>query len=156
MNLRVALKLRRALEARGVKVSMTRDSDTFLELRQITEISNRISPDVFVSVHHNASVNPSIYGLETYYYTPQSRLLADKVHQKLVNQVGAPDRGVRKAMFYVIHHTQIPAILCEVGYVSNPQELRDVASDARQEAEANAIADGVVAYLQSRLAADAR
>lgn len=156
LNLRVAHKLRQALEARGVKVTMTRDTDRFLELRQITEITNRLNPDLFVSVHHNASVNPAIYGIETYYYTPQSRMLADKVHQKLINQVGAPDRGVRKAMFYVIHHTQTPAILCEVGYVSNAQELREVADEARQEAEARAIADGVVAYLHSRLAADAR
>ena len=156
LNLTVALKLKRALEARGVRVTMTRSVDMFLELSEITAITNREQPDLFVSVHTNASTNPGIYGLETYYYTPQSRLLAQKVHNKLVNLVGAPDRGVRTAVFYVIHHTQVPAILCEMGYISNTAERAALQSDARQEKTANAIAEGVVEYLKSRVAASAR
>lgn len=155
LNLQVAMRLKRALEARGLKVYMTRDHDEYLTLSRITQITNQIRPDVFVSVHHNASNNPAIRGIETYYYTPQSRPLADKIHRKMVNHVKSPDRGVRRAMFYVIHHTNVPAVLCEVGYVSNPSELRELSSEQRQAMEADAIAEGVVEYLKSRVSAQA-
>lgn len=156
LNLSVALKLKQSLEARGVKVYMTRSSDVFLPLPQITQISNDIHPDLFVSVHTNSSTNPGITGLETYYYTPQSASLAQRVHNRMVNSVSSPDRGVRKAMFYVIHHTQIPAILCEMGYISNSTERSDLFTEARKQSTADAIADGVVDYLRAKATASAR
>jgi N-acetylmuramoyl-L-alanine amidase len=153
LNLSVAHKLRQALEARGVKVSMTRTHDVFLPLPEITSINNGINPDVFVSVHTNSSTNPNITGIETYFYTPQSIPLANRVHQQMVSRVNSPDRGVRQARFYVIHHTRVPAILCETGYISNPAERYSLTTELRQNATANAIADGVVDYLKTRLTA---
>ena len=66
-----------------------------------------------------------------------------------------PVKGVRKAMFYVIHHTPVPAILCEVGYVSNPAELRDLTTRERQLRTVHGIGEGVVDYLRSRMTAQA-
>ncbi|MBY0403825.1 MAG: N-acetylmuramoyl-L-alanine amidase, partial [Cyanobacteria bacterium] len=156
LNLSVALKLKRALESRGVKVYMTRSTDQFLPLPQITQITNDIHPDLFVSVHTNSSTNPGITGLETYYYSPQSIALARRVHNRVVNNIASPDRGVRYARFYVIHHTPVPAILCEMGYISNASERADLFSEARKEKTANAIADGVVDYLRAALSANAK
>jgi N-acetylmuramoyl-L-alanine amidase len=156
LNLTVALKLKRSLEARGIKVYMTRSSDIFLPLSQITQITNDIRPDLFVSVHTNSSTNPSIYGIETYYYTPQSVALAKRVHNRMVNNVSSPDRGVRKAMFYVIHHTSVPAILCEMGYISNEAERASLFSEHRKQKTADAIAEGVVDYLKARVSASAK
>lgn len=155
LNLSMALMLRDVLTARGFKVHMTRSTDVFLPLPEITAITNRINPDLFISIHHNASVNPNIHGIETYYYTPQSLALAKKVHNRKINAVSARDGGVKKAMFYVIHHTKVPAILCEVGYVSNAAELRDLQTSSRKIRTVNAIADGVVDYLKARMAAQA-
>lgn len=155
LNLSVALKVKQALEARGVTVHMTRNTDKFLELSQITGITNRIRPDAFVSVHTNASVNATARGLETYYFTPQSRDLAQRVHRRMVNSIPSPDRGVRTARFYVVHHTTVPAILCEMGYISNPQERSELQSEARQRATAEAIAQGVVEFLGRHYKADA-
>jgi N-acetylmuramoyl-L-alanine amidase len=156
LNLRVALKVKAALEARGIKTHMTRSSDVFLPLPEITRITNSIRPDVFVSVHTNSSTNPGITGIETYYFTPQSVPLARKIHQKMVSNIASPDRGVRQARFYVIHHTPVPAVLCEMGYISNAGERNSLASEWRQQKTANAIADGVVDYLKSRLSAQAK
>jgi N-acetylmuramoyl-L-alanine amidase len=155
LNLSVALKLKKALEARGVNVQMTRATDMFLELSQITAISNRIKPDAFISVHTNASLSPAANGLETYYYTPQSVPLAKAVHKHAVNNINSPDRGVRKAMFYVIHHTQIPAVLFEMGYISHPTEREALQSETRQNATAEALAQGVVEFLGRTLQAQA-
>ncbi len=155
MNLKVALKLKKALEARGITVYMTRTTDKYLTLKQITQVNNYHHPDAFISIHHNASKNPAISGVETYYYTPQSKPLATKVHRSMVSTLGVNHRGTRRTMFYVIHHTRVPAILCEVGYLSNSQERRELLSEERQEAQVNAIAEGVVDYLKSRLSAQA-
>jgi N-acetylmuramoyl-L-alanine amidase len=156
LNLSLALLLRDALVAKGFKVYMTRSTDVFLPLPQITAITNEVHPDLFISIHHNASVNPALNGLETYYYTPQSIALARRVHAREINAVGVRDGGVKQARFYVIHHTDVPAILCEVGYVSNPSELDDLQTMDRKLKTARAIADGVVDYLKTRVSASAR
>lgn len=156
LNLAVAMKLKQSLEARGVKVYMTRSTDEFLPLPKITQITNSIKPDLFVSVHTNSSTNAAVTGIETYYYTPQSVALANRVHNKMINAVSSPDRGVRKAMFYVIHHTSVPAILCEMGYISNATERASLFTETRKQKTADAIAEGVVEYLKASVAAKAR
>jgi N-acetylmuramoyl-L-alanine amidase len=156
LNLSLALMLRDALTAKGFKVYMTRSTDVFLPLPQITAITNQIHPDLFISIHHNASVNPSLNGIETYFYTPQSVALARRVQEREINNVAVRDGGVKQARFYVIHHTDVPAILCEVGYVSNPNELNDLQSYDRKAKTARSIADGVVDYLKTRVSARAR
>jgi len=156
LNLSLALMLRDALTAKGFKVYMTRSTDVFLPLPQITAITNQIHPDLFISIHHNASVNPALNGIETYYYTPQSIALARRVQEREINNIAVRDGGVKQARFYVIHHTDVPAILCEVGYVSNPGELGDLQSIERKSKTARAIADGVVDYLKTRVSARAR
>ena len=150
LNLAIALRLRDALTARGVDVVMTRTTDEFLTLQRITEISNAQAPDAFVSVHHNSSTNPAINGIETYFYHDRSRPLADAVHASMVANQDRPDRSVRRARFYVINHTPYPAILCEVGYVSNTAERNVLTKPATQQAAATAIAEGLIKYLNSR------
>lgn len=150
LNLNIALKLKRELEARGVKVYMTRWTDKYLPLKKITDITNGVKPDAFVSIHHNASTNPAIAGIETYYYTPQSKPFGQVVHTKMVSRLGRNHRGVRRAKFYVVHHTTVPAILCEIGYISNTTERNILKTSASQSKTAAAIADGVVEYLNRR------
>lgn len=156
LNLSLALMLRDALTAKGFKVYMTRSTDVFLPLPQITAITNQVHPDLFISIHHNASVNTAQHGIETYYFTSQSIALARKVHSREINGVGERDGGVKQARFYVIHHTDVPAILCEVGYVSNPSELTSLQGIERKMKTARSIADGVVDYLQTRISASAK
>lgn len=156
LNLTLALMVRDALEAKGFKVQLTRNTDVFLPLPQITAITNEARPDLFISIHHNASVNTALNGIETYYYTPQSLALARRVHSREINSVPVRDGGVKRAMFYVIHHTTVPAILCEVGYVSNPNELSDLQTYERKLKTARAIADGVVDYLKASVSARAK
>ena len=148
LNLSVALKLRNELQARGYVVYMTRSNDTFLSLKQITQVAASYNPHIFISVHHNSSNSAAIYGLETYYYHGFSLTLAQAVHAKQVQSLAVVDRGVRKNQFYVINHTSVPSILCELGYVSNPNELKVLNTEIRQRQQAKAIADGVDAYFK--------
>lgn len=151
ITLATALKLTKTLEAMGYQVVMTRNVDKFLELSEISGITNKVMPDVFVSVHVNSCPNAAITGLETYFYHPQSRALADAVHKQLVNRLKVPDRSVRSAKFYVINHTEVPAILCEIGYITNPQERTELTTAARQQATADSIARGVTDFLKMKV-----
>jgi N-acetylmuramoyl-L-alanine amidase len=148
LNLACATYLVDALKRRGLEVYTTRTSDKFLELREISAIANKYDPDLFVSIHHNASTDPSIAGLETYYYHYPSVALAKAVHASLVGALPIKDRGVRRAQFYVINHTTAPAILVELGYLSNAGERAEVNTTARQKKAAEAVADGIVEYLR--------
>jgi len=148
LNLKVALFLRDELKAKGYIVYMTRDTDRFLSLKEITEVAASFRPTVFVSVHHNSSTNSSIYGLETYYYHGFSLDLAKAIHERQVASIPVVDRGVRRNQFYVINHTQVPSVLCELGYVSNDKERSILVTTARQKQHAKAIAEGIDAFLK--------
>ena len=148
LNLSVALKLRNELQARGYIVYMTRSTDKFLSLKEITQVAASFRPHIFISVHHNSSNSSAIYGLETYYYHAFSLSLAQAVHTKQSQALAVVDRGVRRNQFYVINHTSVPSILCELGYVSNANELRLLNNETRQRQQARAIADGVDLYFK--------
>lgn len=150
MTLSIALKLRDVLQKMGYQVHMTRDVDKFLELSEITAITNRVKPDLFVSVHINSSTNPGLNGLETYYYHDRSLPLAKAIHRQMVAAISAKDNNVRRAKFYVINHTSVPAVLCEVGYISNAAERGSMLTPQRQQATAEAIARGVTDFLNGK------
>ena len=76
----------------------------------------------------------------------ESSKLAYAIQDRLVAELGAGDRGVKQAPFYVLAGARMPAVLVEVGFVSNRSEARKLTAPAYQERVARAIADGVVAW----------
>jgi N-acetylmuramoyl-L-alanine amidase CwlD len=148
ITLAITQKLRTLLEKQGVEIIMTRSDDTFVSLEDRVKVTNQNIPDLFLSVHINALESTSdIHGIETYYQTDQSKPLADMIHQTLVTDLAAPDRGVRKARFYVINHTTVPAILAEVGFISNKDERQKLATSEYQQQIADALARGVGVFV---------
>jgi N-acetylmuramoyl-L-alanine amidase len=75
-----------------------------------------------------------------------SSRLAYAVHDRLVSALGAPDRGVKQAPFYVLAGARMPAVLVEVGFISNDAESERLRSKDYQEKVAAAIADGVAQF----------
>lgn len=149
ITLAIINKLKKIIESKGARVVLTRSDDSFISLEERVRITNAVQPNLFLSVHINSLESTSdIYGVETYYQTDRSRPLADKVHQSLVAGLGVPDRFVRKARFYVINHTPVPAILAEVGYITNKMERDRLISSDYQSKVAGALARGVMLYLQ--------
>jgi len=133
-----------------VVVDMTRDSDIFVSLQDRTTITAKKSPDIFVSIHVNSSVRPEITGIETHYYHQESLELAQTVHPCMVSNIKSKDRGLFKSKFYVINHTDVPAILVEIGFISNNAERAELVSEARKQATAKAIAEGILKYLNKK------
>ena len=148
ITLDVSKRVEKILKQKGYDVKMTRVDDTFVSLEDRVDISESFNPDIFVSIHVNSSVRPEITGVETHYYHQESIELAQTVHSSFASAVQSPNRGLFKSKFYVINHTTSPAILIEIGFISNADERNQLISEKRKEATAKSIADGIQKYLQ--------
>lgn len=127
---------------------MTRTDDRFIVLEKRAEMANSQKVDLFVSIHGNKYNTPSVSGTETYYSRANSLPLAKVLHSQILNSTGFEDRGVRKADFKVIRLTEMPAVLCEVGYLSNLNNETNLFDPASQDHIAEAIVLGIKSYLQ--------
>ncbi|MBE7712531.1 MAG: N-acetylmuramoyl-L-alanine amidase [Cyanobacteria bacterium SIG26] len=146
--LEISNKVAELLRKKGYDVVMTRDVDATVSLQERVELSENISPQIFVSIHVNSSNSEAPNGLETHYYKENSLQLAKTVHASMLNHIYANNRGLFKSKFYVINHTTAPAILIETGFLSNPDERADIITDSRKQATAKAIAEGINDYFK--------
>ncbi len=153
LNLEVAKMVEEKLRKKNIKVYMTRDKDEFISLENRTVFSNEISPDIYVSIHANSTVQNVTYGLETHYYKDDSLELANTIHSCFASDRNlkiwnTKNRGVIKSRFYVINHTEAPAVLVEMGFISNKIEREKLTTRQRQEEIATSIANGILEYLK--------
>ena len=130
-----------------VQVLMTRTDNTFVELDDRVKFANDAQVDLFLSIHGNKINNPSVSGVETYYNRPESLSFANVIHKYVVPATGFPSRGVREADFRVIKKTTMPAVLVEVGYLSNKDDEAAMYKDGFQTQVAASLAAAIKEYL---------
>ena len=152
LNLDVAKMVQEKLMKKNIYVYMTRSKDETLTLEDRVNYSNEINPDIFVSIHTNSTVKEDSYGVETHYFKDNSYKLAQVVHgnfasEKNLRKWETIDRGVIKSRFYVINHTEAPAILIEMGFISNLDERTKLIKKGRKEDIADSIVEGILEYL---------
>lgn len=130
------------------EVYMTREDDTFLSAkeRHRPNFANELLADMYISIHGNTFRNASVSGTETYYYREESLALADTIHKHLINATKFSDRGVRKEEYFVLKDTTMPAVLLEIGYLTNPQDEQMMLREDFQETVAHAIYEGIIEY----------
>lgn len=157
-TLPVGLNLADLLRQAGAKVVMTRTGDTspagtsYTELKDLqarVKIANQIQADLYVSIHNDAFSNPEAGGVTTYISADNPRAeagrkLANDVQQEVIKQVGLQNRKVKTANFYVIKNTAMPAILVELGFISNPVEERLITNPEFQKKAALGIYRGIL------------
>ncbi|MDT3426758.1 N-acetylmuramoyl-L-alanine amidase [Paenibacillus forsythiae] len=149
-NLAVVLKAEELLKQEAnIEVVLTRSDDTFLELKDRVAIANNLSADLFISVHANSSTTSVASGTETYYKRDESKAFAAVMHKYLVQATGLSDRGVQYGNFHVIRETKMPAILLEVGYLSNKKDEALLFTEDLQNRVAAAIVSGIKEYLHT-------
>lgn len=139
-----AKRLEQKLHNKGASVTFTRTDDTYISLGQRAVISNSTDADAFISLHYNSSKDQSARGIETFYNEASS--LANFVQSSLMNHVNLIDRGAKQAGFQVLKENKHPAILIELGFISNPDEQKLVQTDSYQENATNGIVEGLEAY----------
>jgi N-acetylmuramoyl-L-alanine amidase len=149
----ISLRISKILQEKGVATQLTRDSDYFVGLDERVVMSRKAGASIFVSIHANSIDNrPDVNGLETYHYH-RGLELANIVHSNIIGVFGEDrddpllDRGVRSARFLVLRKSDIPAILVEVGYLTSPTESLKLANEKYRDRMADAIAQGILAYL---------
>ncbi|MFD0050178.1 N-acetylmuramoyl-L-alanine amidase [Actinomycetes bacterium NPDC127524] len=152
VTLNSALKLQSILTAAGAKVIMTRSGDTYPTLSDRVNISHKYQADVFISIHFNANPNKSTNGIDTYYWTKNvnERELAECIQEEVIKQTGLSNRGVHTGNFQVIRENKNPAVLIELGFLSNPAEEKTVSSAAYQLKAATGIYNGLEKYFASK------
>ncbi|TBL79681.1 N-acetylmuramoyl-L-alanine amidase family protein [Paenibacillus thalictri] len=139
-NLSMVLKVVALLEKEpDLEVITTRKDDTFLELSERVAIANNADVDLFLSIHGNKFTNATIRGTETYYTRKESLPFANAIHRAVLAANGFVDRNVRVNDLYVTKNTTMPAVLLEVGYLSNKDEEALMYQDAFQDKVAAAI-----------------
>jgi N-acetylmuramoyl-L-alanine amidase len=172
-TLDVAKQLKPMLEAKGLKVVMTRDSDVFIPLEERARIANNTPNCIFVSIHFNATdMNPAATGFEIYSLTPRgapstqddalalhflnmqagspvdapSLALSMSVYHSVLGHLPEFDRGIKRARFAVLRLTRVPAILVEGGFLTERGESRLIATPEWRGKLAQAISIGVENY----------
>ena len=158
VTLAVSSDLRKILETSGARVVMTRDTDVDVYGPYATdrqELQARVNVgaytpgmDIFVSIPCNAFTSSSANGTQTFYYPKSSddAQLASFIQDELIAACGRRDRGISTANFYVVKHTEQPAVLIELAFITNPTEQALLGSADFQQKLAFAIARGISRY----------
>jgi N-acetylmuramoyl-L-alanine amidase len=172
-NLRLAMRVKGLLAAKGFTVKMIRDSDRYHSLQERVNIANTVKENaIFVSIHFNSSGRHA-RGIETFTLSPPgvshygSNLkasdavaragnehdsaniaLATALHGSVLRRLGNNtfDRGIKRARFSVLSGVRHPAVLFEGGFMSHPYEARLIANDSYQNALAQGIVDAIARY----------
>ena len=157
VTLRVAKALQRLLQAEGATVLMTRTTDTEVspkkanasdveELQARCDVGNDGNADIFISMHMDSFTNSTPSGTTGYYYTKGSKAsqrLAQYVSEGVVTALGTGNRGTKSCNFYVVKHTDMPATLVEMAFISNDKEEKLMNSEAGINRAAEGILNGL-------------
>ena len=146
--LNIAKILKVQLLEKGFNICMTRENDTFIELKDRCIIANKAKADIFVSIHCNSAENKSAYGFEIYHSQGSiqgQKLSADiKLSINENKEIIRTDRGIKTANFTVLTGTNMPAVLVETAFISNIEDSKIL--KAKQSEFATAICKGICTY----------
>lgn len=146
-NLELSKKVAdRLMKESDFQAYLTRWDDTFIELEDRAAVANRIDADLFISIHGNTFTKP-ISGTETYYFGGPSLHFAQVMHQHVLAATKMPDRKVREENFKVLRLTQMPAVLLEIGYLSNESDESLMLTSEFQDKVADSIVAAIKEYL---------
>ncbi len=165
INLAVALYLKDLLEENGYEVIMTRDEDEDLADSTLETVSERKKSDLYnrvdiinksdavlvVSIHQNHFEQEKYKGAQVFYYTNESKVLAETLQADLIEKLTPDNNRVAKEIDnkFLLEESIIPAVIVECGFLSNKNEAILLSSDEYQQKIANAIYAGLSKYLEN-------
>ncbi len=152
LNLKISNKVLKILKDKGYNVIATRTTDTYVGLTTRADIANSANADLFVSIHNNSFEDPSAKGTLTMYaYSDpkegmniSGKTIANIMQKELAKGTGSQDRGLlENPQIVVIRKTEMPAILVECMFMSNPDDLAELLKESRLDKIAKHIAQGI-------------
>lgn len=153
-TLDMSLKVKKLLEQDpeiGVYLTRTDDSYISQESRGRPKYANKLNADLFVSIHGNTFSDSSVSGTETFYFEEDSQEFANIMHEHVINATGFKDRQIKQENFFVLKDTEMPAVLLELGYLTNPSDESEMLTTEFQDRVATAIVEGIKAYLGNQM-----
>ncbi len=150
INLAVAKKIAADLRRKGLTVTMTREDDRYPELESRADIANRRHVNLFVSIHCDSAPNTGAQGFTLYVANAASSdaLRAARAIAKSMATTDLDNRGIRREDYRVLVQTECPAVLIELGYISNVQDSAKLENNAFQNRLAAAVAAGIADYFR--------
>ena len=167
-NLKIALKVQNLLEQSGCTVILTRsdekaiydlDSKT-LKQKKISDIHNRVKignesqADIFVSIHLNKIPQQQYYGWQCFYKegNEQSEKLAKELQENLNRTIEKENKRIAMKInnVYIVKHVEIPLSIVECGFLSNPEEEKQLLDDNYQNKLAWGIYNGIISYFYDK------
>ncbi len=153
VNLVISKLLRDELVKRGAKVVMTREDDRDVSLVERQTIINKEEPAIALSIHHNSLPDngdaEKTKGFGAFWYYPQSHSLAVFLQNYAVKKLGKPSYGVFWDNLALTRLSIAPAVLLELGFMSNPNEFEEIVNPQAQKKMANSLADGITEWFKT-------
>ncbi len=146
LNLDIAKRVEKILLAKGYDVAMSRYDDSNVRLGTRARLANEFNSDYFVSIHGNSFPDSEkVTGLETFFYKKgtTSERLADNILDEMVKSTGLRSLGAKERNLAVLRLTNMPATLLEYGFLTNPAEAKNLATEQYRQLLAEAIVLGL-------------
>lgn len=158
VNLQIANRVKSHLEKKGWKVVMTREDDVMEEskmtdMKKRVALINKTKPAIVVSIHQNSYSDPSVKGAQVFYYThsEMSKNAATIMQQELKKMDDGNTREIKaNGTFYMLKKTEVPTIIVECGFLSNPEEAKRLTTENYQEELAKAICEGTIKWSETQ------
>lgn len=162
INLQIAQKLKKTLEAKGMTVILTREDDNGLsdgtggnkkarDLQKRCDLINEKKPLLAVSIHQNSYPSPEIQGAQVFYYatSPEGQELAQVLQKNLIAHVDPQNHREAKPndSYYLLRRTSCPIVIVECGFLSSPEEAGKLTDEKYQEKLVEAVSAGIFEYL---------
>ena len=164
INLNIALKLQKLLEQSGATVILTRSDDNGIydidsktlkekkvsDLKNRVKIGNEVSADAFISIHLNKIPQQKYYGWQTFYKSSDenSIKLANSIQNNLNKAIKKNNDRIPMKLdsIYIVKNVEIPITIVECGFLSNPDEEKELLNDEYQNRLAWGIYSGIMDY----------
>ena len=164
INLKIGKLVKKRLKKKGFEVVMTREKDEILDgegsdnkkvqdMKARVALINKTAPALAVSIHQNSYHEANVRGAQVFYYSHSTEAKdAAQVMQEALLNVDADNKRQAKDndSYYLLKRTEVPTIIVECGFLSHPEEAELLADEEYQKKIADAIADGVEKYLESK------
>lgn len=143
-TLKTAKELKKLLNKEGAHVKMTRSNDKYVSLDD-----RNIKGDAFISIHNDALDSSNANGVTVYWFKDKQESLAQTLNSAIQKKALLTNRGSRQQNYQVLRQTDIPAVLLELGYISNPTDESMINGQLHRQVVEQAIVDGLKQYFSS-------
>lgn len=164
INLDIAMKLKDELEKSGIKVVITRESDSGLYSetdtnKKIADMKNRCKyidesgANILISIHQNSYSSKNVKGAQVFFYenSKEGEKLAKIIQSEITSRVDNENTRQHKSndSYYILLNVEMPAVIVECGFLTNPSECKKLLDEEYQESIAKAIKEGVIIYMNN-------